>query len=232
MNEIKDALFRWHPSERRLHSKKSKIKWLKGLCTIANDLTSKCEEKSMSNTEIVEFSILQINVVIQRLFGGDFYEALRHHARDVFETWKETSAGKRRSYMTEAFAPFRRAGWIDLCTDQYLTVLVSIINSHVQEECKGEFQESFLKKLTAWVSDTVLPFATILFEGTNPMASANNTVTDSKGSKWEEQKLSEYLTKSLLRALSEARASELFEMIADFPDSIVAIKEVCGVQYL
>lgn len=97
--------------------------------------------------------------------------------------------------------------WDQLYRHSCSAALESIIQLKVQELAESPFDEKVAQELQRWLSATLLPFARTLF------------------SESAESHCQSLMT--IARELFvETRGSKLFEIIADFPDSIVAITEL------
>lgn len=219
----------------------SKLKPL-ALCTWLSELqnvlsTILIESRSyfdLQFTEAVDFQllsggpryeshiILQINLLIRQLFPEIFVLALTAHARQAFKKWLRYPNNNRLCSIIEEFQLCKKFGWTDIYSQKYINMLHEAIEEKVESLCKGEYQTEFLPELRQYVDVTILPFALNIFSrDMNTETSVNLGIEKDSG-----LKLKDLLQHSLLHALSKSRAKELFEIVADFPDSIVAIKEL------
>jgi hypothetical protein len=166
--------------------------------------------------------ILQINLLIRQLFPEIFVLALTAHARLAFKRWLRYPKSSRSCSFIEEFQLCKKFGWSDIYSQKYINMLHEAIEEKVENLCKGEYQTEFLPELRQYVDVTILPFALNIFSRDLTSEKSANLLVE----KDSESKLRDLLQHSLLHALSKSRAKELFEIVADFPDSIMAIKEL------
>ena len=99
-------------------------------------------------------------------------------------------------------------GWFKMYRADFMSVLHVAIKERIHKTCKDDFETFFIPQLKVWLRDSMLPFVV-------------SAVGQKSGA--EMQPL---LAHSLLKAMAETRAQELFNMVADFPESIRAVKEL------
>ncbi len=118
------------------------------------------------------------------------------------------------------------------------------ITYHVQETCRGDFESKFLSILQNWLHHHMFPFVCALFHvstdapvhATQSMDSTNEDNVDMSCSGPDVElditrvytttdSLWKQLAQSLLTAFSALRSEELFAIVADFPDSLRAVRE-------
>ena len=166
--------------------------------------------------------ILQINLTIRQLFPELFILALNAHARHAFKKWLQFPECDRLISVAKEFQICKRFTWTVLYRQKYVDMLHETIDERVEKLCKGEHQTEFLPDLRDYIDTTILPFAQEILCRDIGISVLSSNVTENE----DVLKLRNLLHKSLLHALSKSRAKELFEIVADFPDSILAIKEL------
>jgi anaphase-promoting complex subunit 2 len=130
-----------------------------------------------------------------------------------------------------------------------MDLLHHIVEKKVEELCKGEYQTEFLIILREWIDVHVLPYAIMILtqdektceigisekaveydrkcdDSNNNNNEHNNYNDNDHIDISDELKLRKLLHNYLLSALSKFRAYELFEIVADYPESYIAIKEL------
>ena len=193
--------------------------------------------KYANTAEEEHFVCFQINITIKRLWGDSFTEALLAHAAFAYQTWQEQpSLDDRKTYLLTEFGFCQRIGWTDLYANQYMSLLHDIIDTKVEDLCKGDFQNNFLVELNEWTEAEVLAFAAPILTNFENIDDPQHMMTTSQQQHTHRltmrkhiltrQELTNHLNMSLYKSISTTRAKELFEMVADFPDSMVAIKEL------
>ena len=197
--------------------------------------------------------ILQMNLTIRQLFPELFLEALRAHAEQAYKKWLKQLTSEVPNPSTQIFEACHKFGWTALYRLKYINMLHEIIEEKVGNLCDGEYQIEFLPDLRYWLDTTILPFAkTMLCHNTDVfktdlsksmplnrdssdtmpiqdllmMQKYQSMLSKDSGKDCSHTELKNLLHNSLLHALSKSRAKELFEIVADFPDSVLAIKEL------
>lgn len=226
------------------------------LSNLLLDLRSRTSQLFLDGTsEILSEAhiILQMNLTIRQLFPEIFLEALRAHAERGYRRWIRQLAVDLSSPMTQTFEACHKFGWTDLYRLKYINMLHEIIEEKVGNLCDGEYQIEFLPSLRHWLDTTILPFAqmmlcqnvdrikpdlsksmpsnidssdTMPMEGIVIVQECQSTPIKDSSKDSCQTELKRLLNNSLLHALSKSRAKELFEIVADFPDSVLAIKEL------
>lgn len=220
--------------------------WLSDLIALLSTLLLELRSEVVVEDDSGAFNeahiILQINLTIRQLFPEIFIEALRVHAEQAYRKWLRQSTLNRTAYLIQSFELCRKFGWTALYRMKYVNMIHEIIEEKVGNLCSGEYQTEFLPNLQQWLDATILPFAQEILRplaDTSDIDSSNLSAIeeiiirqnyqpaqpDAK-SVSNEAGLKVLLHNSLLHALSMSRAKELFEIVADFPDSVLAIREL------
>ncbi len=127
-------------------------------------------------------------------------------------------------------ATLQALGWHDLYRADILEVIRRVVDEHVRTTCEGEFETELLPDLQKWLEEVMLPFALALLnpseKGELEEGRSYTYIFKSSGSThMTSDAIWGSLSHWVLRALSLLRASELFDIVVDFPDSLVAAKE-------
>lgn len=115
---------------------------------------------------------------------------------------------EQRGRIIQTLQCLNNLSWFKMYRTDFMSVLHFAIKEHIHKTCKDDFETFFIPQLKVWLRDSMLPFV-------------NSAVGQKSGA--EMQPL---LAHSLLKAMAETRAQELFNMVADFPESIRAVKEL------
>lgn len=223
------------------------------LCNWLNNLSLKImnilHESKLSNVpaanhpvHITESHIIfQINMIIRQLYPNTFVKAIKAHARQAYKNWLKQPILNKTIFLLQEFRYCEIFGWTDLYQQKYIDILHEIIENTVEKLCKGEYQNEFLTDLRIWIDGNILPFASIVLLNTNyeqvQQLQQNDILNTSHNTanfeNTEKIKNSNYILKlknifhaSLLNTLSKYRANELFDIVADFPESMPAVKEL------
>eukprot|EP00605_Chrysophyceae_sp_TOSAG23-4_P002667 GSChrysophyteH1.ASY1.ANO1.2943.1 assembled CDS len=119
-------------------------------------------------------------------------------------------------------------GWHHLYRSDVLEVLHRAVETHVKVSCKEDFETPMLPELQRWLQEALLPFAlSILSTEADAEAEAYDHDKQRKPghNKVDSDHLWSSLSHCLLRSLSLLRASELFDLVVEFPDSLCAARE-------
>jgi len=146
----------------------------------------------------------------------------------LFDQWSgageeegEEDGDERRKQVSKMLSSLRSLGWFKMHRGSLLAVLHRAIKVHIEERCKDEFQRPFIPELRQWLQFTLMPFLEAAV-GNSSSSSSNG----GGGGGSSTNTLPAQMTDSLLKALAETRAQELFNIVADFPDSMCAVKEL------
>lgn len=99
-----------------------------------------------------------------------------------------------------------------------MQVFVHELENHINETCIGEYSQNQIPDLEQWLETVLLPFACSIRCPYN--------VDKNIHMKNAMVELKPILLQSLYQIYSKVRAKEMFDIAADFPDSMVAIKEL------
>lgn len=140
---------------------------------------------------------------------------------------------QERESVQNHLANFHNLGWVQLYSREMMEAVHEEIGKHVKRECQGEFEEKLIPDLQLWLQDTMLPFAKMLayspvlseIGGVSASTLAGMLESEDESERLE-QSLWPTLAMSALRSFSLLRATELSDIIMEFPDSIVAVKEL------
>ena len=163
---------------------------------------------------------MQVNLEVKKHYGLPLLRrSISGLFESLFEQWCDSQGrggdsdmavdgDEEGAQITARLAAIQSLGWFKMHRAEFLAVLQGAIKAHVKETCKDNFEQLFLVELKAWVREAVVPFAEAAVGVVNSRAMAP------------------LLYQSLLQSLAQVRASELFNIVADFPDSMCAVREL------
>ena len=128
-----------------------------------------------------------------------------------------------RALLIEEILSLQSMGWHVLYSAEILEVLQLAIDSYVHELCAGDYETKFLPQLQTWLEMCLFKFACKIF--VEDKVFEDTEVEESKKSNPTTDGLWSQFSHWLLKALSLLRATELFDIVADFPDSMNAVRE-------
>ena len=198
-------------------SSSSRNEWFSSFVTTINSIENEIRNEIVYTPDCKKFFDFYLNIAIRQNLGKLFINTLSIHCKVAYKKWVNMSDSVERSRFTcEEFSACKSYQWVELYYKQYLSLFCEIIQKKVNMDCQGEYQKEFLPELNHWIDEDMYPFATDLLADDGCILWGAMKPSELKG----------YLRLSLVQAISLKRASELFEMVADYPDSIVALKEL------
>lgn len=171
--------------------------WVKSLCATLFNLTQQ---------EAVTFPIL--SVVLTQRYRREFFVAACDFLRQCLHSWEDVSGVDEHQSAT-AVRLFAGLGLAELCREEVLRLIHDRMTAYVKETITGVYDQTFSAELVSWVDDALGLFVSSLY----PVRS-------------EAESLMSTLRSRMLMVLVTTRAGELFDVVADFPDSMTAIKEL------
>ena len=128
---------------------------------------------------------------------------------------------------------FNKLGWCSIYSNSVMDALNSATQAKVQELCSGEYETQVAPELDAWLQESVYPYVDQLHAANEAaqLIPPTEVPTDSfsfsnSPSVAASETMKGKLMKSAVRLIALARSQELFEMVADYPDSTVALREL------
>lgn len=169
---------------------------------------------SKVNTDERKSSFLRLlNLSIRQKHNGLIQKALHFFSIDLITDWCENETRQRKNW-TNQTQRMQMLWWTSLYRVTIIQAFHVVIESRVERECRGEYDKPFIAELTQWLEWKVIPCAAEILGLSSDPDQTQTTI------------VKENLHRALKVAISKVRANELFEMVADFPDSLVAIKEL------
>jgi anaphase-promoting complex subunit 2 len=125
----------------------------------------------------------------------------------------EELRAKRKSIL-EDISNISKIGWTTVYRKQVFDAVYGEMHKYVRAKCNSmDFEESLLPLLQNWLRREMFPFTMHLL------------VRDKKNSELRTSLWSN-LSQSVLKSFALVRASNLFEIIAEFPDSLPCVREL------
>ncbi|SPQ96211.1 unnamed protein product (mitochondrion) [Plasmodiophora brassicae] len=127
---------------------------------------------------------------------------------DAWDVAQDMHVGDR--FRSHVCRQLHELQWMAIFESGYITALLEKIEERIQSRAAGQYLEPVLPEMLLWLETSVLPWVSFL-HGTDS-ASFQQCVTR--------------LTFVLYEQLGELRIGELFDIIADFPDSQPAVVDL------
>lgn len=100
-----------------------------------------------------------------------------------------------------------RMNWNKICQRVCFKALGDLVQQKVAEVCEADFDEAIFPELETWLDDELLPYAELVFGE-------------------EDCIYYDHIRTASVEIFIRLRADKIFDMIADFPDSTPALKEL------
>ena len=190
--------------------KSDSFKWIQNLIRELLSFTMKfmplmeTVSSRCSNYNIDVYSQLaQINFEVQYYYGLSFYDAVTEFLRTLFNLWENNHLD-----VSNYAYSFKSVGWSKAYENIILDVLVSEVTLYLESTIKGDYVVPQLNNAKSWIHERVFSFLALFFEG-NKL-----------------HKIEEALEMSFFLSFSNIRAHELFDIVAEYPDSTLALQEL------
>jgi len=105
-------------------------------------------------------------------------------------------------------------------------ILKERIYWHVQESCKGSFEESYISKLVNWLDDSVLGWIRSMYGCSVPAPPLHSTPFSKPKESQEIVDYRDKLTNIMFETYTKARIEQLYNIIIEFPDSQPALEDL------
>lgn len=174
---------------------------------------SKSYEQFINNSSW-QLNKTHLNIVIKKRYGDFLKKSVKDTIVILFKEWRNQDQ-LTKNQIIQLLLSMYELGWTSLYYRDYMNVFLQEINKHVHDICDGEFNKIQIPVLEQWIEIELLPFAS------QALLIDSEHIIDTKY-----QNLKDSLAQSLFQSYSRIRAKELFEIVADFPDSIIAIREL------
>jgi hypothetical protein len=157
-----------------------------------------------------------IGVALQRRYGRALSLGASAFLAHLLDHWHEGGAeqGGEAAEMETGFKNFVSLGMAKLYQEEVLRIVGKKLARHVRDSIAGVFDEPFQDALLAWADRALGPFVRAMY----PPAPASSAA--------EAGPILASLRQRVLVCLVVTRAEELFDVVADFPDSMPAVKEL------
>lgn len=190
---------------------------IKALYSLVNN-----NEKIQSNNSIPVI----IHMYIIKSIGNLLKRSLTDYFIDMFIETEETSL----QYIQVINSYF---GWSSLYTKYFTEAFHAIINKEVVDLCQSdeasEYSTNIFDTLVIWCNDKLLPFVDQILSSDFNLVLSSSTEDKSYlffNRKVDTLSIRNEISSYLVDSFTKNRANSLFEMIRDYPDSLVAIKEL------
>lgn len=187
----------------------------------------------MSSKAVSSHHVINLmNLMVVNKYHDRIDTAIITIISELFDEWIENGSNDN---LKETFHKFCLFDWNNIYQKQLMKGCLLQLEKHISNECKGTYDEPQIPSLEKWSKEVLLPFAcealNITYtDGSNYMivdtSNAATTTVNVNATIQTMMDIEKVLMSSLYQIFSKVRGSELFEIVAEFPDSMVAIKEL------
>ena len=156
--------------------------------------------------------IKRVNMQILKYSSQKFTNALEKTLYHLFEEYSESMQGSKkisRKKIDQYASMMREQDWDNVFSNSYRTVLIDVVDKKVKEISDEEMSSPILSQIREWISDILMGFISLLY-------------SQSKAEKFHNELCNDIIHKKLCKY----RSSKLFEIIADYPDSLEILIEL------
>lgn len=173
------------------------------LCSLLSEIEAFIQHEHLN----IQSNIYFISVILQQRYGSTIGLSFHDFIVRCFQTQGKNNTG---TFYLDNLNRSVRLGLAAGNKEIILSVLESAMATHVKSTVQGTFDRCFLPSLKKWLETSVLGFIKNIY----------SPLTD------EYESLSISLHNTLNINFVTIRSEELFEMVAEFPDSMIAVKEL------
>lgn len=170
--------------------------------------------------------LAELNFDLRHRFGDNLTILLEKIVVYIFPSWGED---RERAKTLQIFQMVQYLGWTDLYFKHFINGYVAILRQHVSEVSESDYSTPQIPTLESFVASELLPFAIQalgLADGQGDGKVARMPKDRETCNPVHVDDVHTILLQSLLTVISRVRANELFDIVADFPDSLVALREL------
>ena len=188
----------------------------------AEKLLQNCSIILQRNCDNFENFLLFMNINIRFKYGDQLKNAIKELIIHFFNKWFE--ANENGDTMTvinvkEILEQMCKLKWHDLYEKEYMQAFIKLLENYIIINCQSEFSIPQIPIIKQWLNSTLQPFILLALNDGN----INNQLILSSGSY---NIIFNNLQSSLYYLFLNVRSKDLFEIVADFPENIVAIREL------
>ena len=214
----------------------SSADWFHQLLLLSTSSSGTNEQRLQGSKSSQQLSpqLLFINIKIRHQYGDNIKSAIIETIGNLFSQWNDDSDS---SNVRDVLASMRTIGWPCIYHKEYLRAFILELEKYISSTCQGEYDSPQVPGVHKWLLTSLLPYAALslglqLTEGAAHMQAASSSSGGAFSAEANSynirstEDVAKILTSALSSVFARVRAKELFEMVADFPDSITAIKEL------
>lgn len=195
-----------HPVPTSLADAEGAFEWIQSLLEIAGVYLAQYSGSNDSDTFVVAHTL---SVTLQQRYGHVLAAQVRLFLRRCLDIWMD---GGDEDAVHHALLSYCKLHF-DLAYEYHLVELLEArITVHIEGVIGGEYDRVFMPELQEWFTNTIVPFLNAFL----------STSQRSVGAREQVDRLRSYLAESYVKV----RSAELFDVIAGFPDTMVAIREL------
>jgi anaphase-promoting complex subunit 2 len=207
--ELEDALMRTFdpkkptPSSIANVSAEEAFLWIKDLLEITNMTLAQ-----FRSDDLDDYIAHRMCLTLQQRYGSVLASAVKKFLMKCFDLWLDNEFDEVEKVLDLYCKLQLNFAYQNVVQE----LLETQITDHLQEAISGEYERIYMPELQEWFDGVIVPFLSA-FRLVPSSSVRDNTLLEN---------LRGYLEASYVRL----RSNELFDMIASFPDSMIAIREL------
>lgn len=168
-----------------------------------------------------------VNMRIKQIFDFSAADAVGAYASHIIMNWKR---GNMRYALEDEIRKLVKLRWVEIYYDNIMSAFYMVIERHAKNLIHGDFVSKHIATLRSWLESVIQPCAAAFFKISKNCNSIGAAPNKTGGAPTKRRDLwrtaYDSLNKYLFRAVATIRASEMFDIVTEFPDSLPAILEL------
>ena len=188
----------------------------------AEKLLQNCSVVLQRNHDNIDSRLLSMNMNIRYKYGDHLKNAIMELIVHLFNMWydaNENSDTMRVIHVKSNLEQMCKLKWHDLYEKEYIEAFIKLLENYIISNCQDKFTTPQIPIIKQWLNSTLQPFVLLALNDGH----FNDQIVLSTPSYF---KLFTNLNSSLYYLFVTVRSKSLFEIVADFPENIVAIREL------
>ena len=181
-------------------SSKSGSEWLSALCNVVEGCL--VSERNQGRRSQIHY----VSIILQQRYGDLMCTAVEYFTTHCFIEFGK----KAESQVAQYLGSFVRLELARVYQNIVMTALEHHVIKHVKDTTNSVYDRAFVPSLNRWMDTAMAAFLKVVYGSDNA----------------EFQSKLQSLHDCMENALVRSRSEELFDMVTEFPDSMIAVKEL------
>ena len=170
---------------------------------LLNNLQEYSREINSQSNETLQL----LNILLCKRLGKQLLIIVKLIVQNGF---KDMSRGVTNSKLRGVLGTLQTLSWGNIYQEQYMWAMVSIINENIRSIIEDKENDEVVNPdIESWLHSSLFPYAKLCF-----------------GEQSFTVKIQKELQSAMVNQIAILRSKNLFEMIAEYPDSLIGLKEL------